>query len=198
MKQTLTNTFCLLIVNAALMLVLALFLSSCGPSNGRTSAQNEGEEYLSSLTKADTASLLLIADSCMTLLTNGEYEKALAGVGYVDGETIEAMTPEMIARTAMSFKNLGVHGFERSGIELVLPDQNTISYRLKIGGLSSVPEPVEGTFTSTVGEHGRTASGLSASSGTATSASSGTATPTTGFAFNAYRIDGKWYLTLKQ
>ena len=171
--QTLTKTLVTLTVTA----LLTLSFSSCGTRSGRTTAQNEGEEYLSSLTKADTVSLLLIADSCMTLLTNGEYEKALAGVGYVDGETIEAMTPEMIARTAMSFKNLGVHGFERSGIELVLPDQNTISYRLKIGGPSSVPDPAEGT---------------------ATSASSGTATPTTGFAFNAYRIDGKWYLTLKQ
>ena len=114
---------------------------------------------------------------CYSLLVNEEFEKKLAGVGYADGETIEAMTPEMIARTAMSFKNLGVHGFERSGIELVLPDQNTISYRLKIGGPSSVPKPAEGT---------------------ATSASSGTATPTTGFAFNAYRIDGHWYLSLKQ
>ena len=165
MTQTLIKTLVTLTVTA----LLTLSFSSCGTRSGRTTSQNEGEEYLSSLTKADTVSLLLIADSCMTLLTNGEYEKALAGVGYVDGETIEAMTPEMIARTAMSFKNLGVHGFERSGIELVLPDQNTISYRLKIGGPSSVPEPAEGT-----------------------------ATPTTGFAFNAYRIDGHWYLSLKQ
>ena len=169
--QTLTKTLTVLTVAA----FFALPLSSCGTRSGRTTAQNEGEEYLSSLTKADTASLLSIADSCMTLLANGEYEKALGGVGYVDGETIEVMTPEMIARTAMSFKNLGVHGFERSSIELVLPDQNTVSYRLKIGGPS-------------------------ASSGTAISTNSGTATitPTTGFAFNAYRIDGHWYLTLKQ
>ena len=159
--QTLTKTLTVLTVTT----LFALPLLSCGTHCGRITAQNEGEEYLSSLTKADTVSLLLIADSCMTLLTNGEYEKALAGVGYVDGETIEAMTPEMIARTAMSFKNLGVHGFERSGIELVLPDQNKVGYRLKLGGPS---------------------------------ASSGTATPTTGFAFNAYRIDGHWYLTLKQ
>ena len=192
--QTLTKTLTVLTVTA----LFALPLLSCGTRSGRITAQNEGEEYLSSLTKADTVSLLLIADSCMTLLTNGEYEKALAGVGYVDGETIEAMTPEMIARTAMSFKNLGVHGFERSGIELVLPDQNTISYRLKIGGPSSVPEPAEGTATSTVGEHGRTTSCPSTSSGTATSTSSGAITPTTGFAFNAYRINGHWYLTLKQ
>ena len=159
--QTLTKTLTVLTVTT----LFALPLLSCGTHCGRITAQNEGEVYLSSLTKADTASLLSIADSCMTLLTNGEYEKALGGVGYVDGETIEAMTPEMIARTAMSFKNLGVHGFERSSIELVLPDQNTISYRLKIGGPS---------------------------------ASSGTATPTTGLAFNAYRIDGHWYLSLKQ
>ena len=159
--QTLTKTLAVLTVTA----LLTLSLSSCGTRSGRATAQNEGEEYLSSLTKADTVSLLLIADSCMTLLTNGEYEKALSGVGYVVGETIEVMTPEMIARTAMSFKNLGVHDFERSGFEITNPELNTVSYRLMIGG---------------------------------SSASSGTATPTTGFAFNAYRIDGHWYLTLKQ
>ena len=166
MKQTLTKV--LMALAAASFLALAL--SSCCSRGGRTTAQSEGEDYLSSLTKADTVSLLSMADSCMTLLVSGEYEKALAGVGYVDGETIEAMTPEMIARTAMSFKSLGVHGFERSGFELSLSDKNTVSYRLKIGS-SSVPEPVEGTAT---------------------------VTPTTGFAFNAYRIDGQWYLTLKQ
>ena len=149
----------------AVTTLAALALSSCGARGGRTTAQDEGKEYLSSLTKADTTSLLSMADSCMTLLVNGEYEKALAGVGYVDGDMIEAMAPEMIARTAMSFKSLGVHGFERSGFELNLSDKNTLSYRLKIGP--------------------------SASSGTAV-------TPTTGFAFNAYRIDGRWYLTLKQ
>ena len=159
--QTLTKALVVLTVTA----LFALSLLSCGTRSGRATAQDEGEEYLSSLTKADTASLLSIADSCMTLLTNGEYEKAFGGVGYVDGETIEAMTPEMIARTAMSFKNLGVHGFERSGFELTNPELNTVSYRLKIGGPS---------------------------------ASSGTVTPTTGFAFNAYRIDGHWYLSLKQ
>ena len=166
MKQTLTKALMALAVAA----FVAFALSSCGSRGGRTTAQSEGEEYLSSLTKADTASLLSIADSCMTLLVTGEYEKALAGVGYVDGETIEAMTPEMIARTVMSFKSLGVYGFERSGYELVLSDRNTVSYRLKIGGPSSVP---------------------STSSGTAV-------VPTTGFAFNAYRIGGQWYLTLKQ
>ena len=163
MKQTLIKTLIALAVTA----LVTLALSSCGSRGGRTTAQSEGEEYLSSLTKADTTSLLAIADSCMTLLVSGEYEKALAGVGYVDGETIEAMTPEMIARTAMSFKSLGVHGFERSGFELSLSDKNTVSYRLKIGGHS-------------------------AGSGTAA------ITPTTGFAFNAYRIDGQWYITLKQ
>lgn len=167
MKQTLTKILGALVATA----FLAFALSSCGSRGGRAAVQDEGEEYLSSLTKADTASLLSIADSCMALLVSGEYEKALAGVGYVDGETIEAMTPEMIARTAMSFKSLGVHGFERSGFDLSLSDKNTVSYRLKIGGPSSVPEPVEGTAT---------------------------VTPTTGFAFNAYRIDGQWYLTLKQ
>ena len=163
MKQTLTKTLAAL---AAIALV-AFALSSCGSRGGKTTAQDEGEEYLMSLTKADTVSLLSMADSCMTLLVSGEYEKALAGVGYVDGETIEAMTPEMIARTAMSFKNLGVHGFERSGFELSLSDKNTVSYRLKIGG------PSAGSGTDAI-------------------------TPTTGFAFNAYRIDGQWYLTLKQ
>lgn len=163
MKQILTKTLAALTA----ITLIALALSSCCTRGGRTAVQNEGEEYLSSLTKADTASLLSIADSCMTLLANGEYEKALSGVGYVDGETIEAMTPEMIARTAMSFKSLGVYGFERSGYELVLSDRNTVSYRLKIGG------PSTGSGTAAI-------------------------TPTTGFAFNAYRIGGQWYLTLKQ
>lgn len=168
MEMTLTKILGALAATA----LMALALSSCGARGGRTTAQDEGEEYLSSLTKADTTSLLSIADSCMTLLANGEYEKALAGVGYVDGETIEAMTPEMIARTAMSFKSLGVHGFERSGYELSLSDRNTVNYRLKIGG------PLAG--------------GPSTGSGTTA------IVPTTGFAFNAYRIDGRWYLTLKQ
>ena len=182
MKQTLTKTL-MAVVAVSFM---ALALSSCGARGGRTTAQDEGEEYLSSLTKADTVALLSMADSCMTLLANGEYEKALAGVGYVDGETLEVMPPEMIARTAMSFKSLGVHGYERSGYELSLSDKNTVSYRLKIG-----PSTSSGTATSTVGEPGRTTGGPSAGSGTAI-------VPTTGFAFNAYRIDGKWYLTLKQ
>lgn len=163
MNQTQTKTFATL---AAASLV-ALALSSCGSRGGKAAVRDEGEEYLSSLTKADTTSLLAIADSCMTLLASGEYEKALAGVGYVDGDMIEAMTPEMIARTAMSFKSLGVHGFERSGFELSLSDRNTVSYRLKIGS------PSKGSGTAAV-------------------------VPTTGFAFNAYRIDGQWYLTLKQ
>ena len=167
MRQALTKILSALTATA----LVALALSSCGSRGGRSAVQDEGEEYLSSLTKADTASLLSIADSCMTLLVSGEYEKALSGVGYVDGEMIEAMTPEMIARTAMSFKSLGVHGFERSGFELSLSDRNTVSYRLKIGG------PLAGPSTG---------------SGTAT------VTPTTGFAFNAYRIGGQWYLTLKQ
>ncbi len=160
MKQTLTKTLIALTFGALILLAL----SSCGTRDGRTAVQDEGEDYLSSLTKADTAALLMMADSCMTLLTNGEYEKALAGVGYVDGETLEAMTPEMIARTAKSFKDLGVHGFERSGFELNLSDMNTVSYRLRIGSASADPSTA----------------------------------PTTGFAFNAYRIDGRWYLTLKQ
>ena len=121
--------------------------------------------YLSSLTAADTAALIAKADSCIALMVAGQMDEALANVGYVEDATLKHLTPEMVARTSVTFKNLGVHGSERSSFELTNSELNTISYRLKIGGPS---------------------------------ASSGTATPTTGFAFNAYRIDGHWYLSLKQ
>lgn len=162
MRQTLIKALAAFVTVAS----VAFAMLSCGGRGGRAATQDEGEAYLSSLTKADTASLLSIADSCMTLMANGEYEKALAGVGYVDGETLDVMTPEMVARTAATFKSLGVYGFERSGFELSSAEDNIVRYRLKIAGPS-------------------------ADSGAAIA-------PTTGFAFNAYRIDGNWYLSLKQ
>lgn len=96
MRQTLIKALAAFVTIAS----VAFAMLSCGGRGGRAATQDEGEAYLSSLTKADTASLLSIADSCMTLMANGEYEKALAGVGYVDGETLDVMTPEMVARTA--------------------------------------------------------------------------------------------------
>ena len=162
---------------AAWTFLAVALATSCQSRKSSKQAMSDEEAYLSSLTAADTAALIAKADSCIALMVAGQMDVALANVGYVEDATLKHLTPEMIARTAATFKSLGVHGFERSAFELINSELNTITYRLKIGTPSSVPEPVEGT---------------------ATSASSGTAIPTTGFAFNAYRIDGHWYLTLKQ
>jgi len=179
-----------IIMIAAWTFLAVALATSCQSRQSRKQSMSEEDAYLSSLTAADTAALIAKADSCIALMVAGQMDEALANVGYVEDATLKHLTPEMVARTAATFKSLGVHGFERSGFELTNSELNTISYRLKIGGPSSVPEPVEGTATPTVGEPSRTTDGPSTSSGIAT--------PTTGFAFNAYRIDGHWYLTLKQ
>ena len=160
---------------AAWTFLAVVLATSCQSRKSSKRSMSDEEAYLSSLTAADTAALIDKADSCIALMVAGQMDEALANVGYVEDATLKHLTPEMVARTAVTFKSLGVHGFERSGFELTNSELNTISYRLKIGGPS-------------------------ASSGTAISTNSGTATitPTTGFAFNAYRIDGHWYLTLKQ
>ena len=150
---------------AAWTFLAVVLATSCQSRKSSRQAMSDEEAYLSSLTAADTAALIAKADSCIALMVAGQMDEALANVGYVEDATLKHLTPEMVARTSVTFKNLGVHGSERSSFELTNSELNTISYRLKIGGPS---------------------------------ASSGTATPTTGFAFNAYRIDGKWYLTLKQ
>ena len=160
---------------AAWTILAVVLATSCQSRKSSKQSMSDEEAYLSSLTAVDTAALIAKADSCIALMVAGQMDEALANVGYVEDATLKHLTPEMVARTAVTFKSLGVHGFERSGFELTNSELNTISYRLKIGGPS-------------------------ASSGTAISTNSGTATitPTTGFAFNAYRIDGHWYLTLKQ
>lgn len=146
---------------------LAVVLVSCQSRKSQCRAISDEDAYLQSLTAADTAALIAKADSCIALMVAGQMDEALANVGYVEDATLKHLTPEMVARTAVTFKSLGVCGFERSGIELSNNEMNTVSYRLKIGG------PSKGSGTAAV-------------------------VPTTGFAFNAYRIDGQWYLTLKQ
>lgn len=146
---------------------LAVLLASCQSRKSQSREISDEEAYLQSLTASDTIALIAKADSCITLMVAGLMDEALTNVGYVEDATLKHLTPEMVARTAVTFKSLGVHGFERSGIELVNSEMNTVSYRLKIDG------PSAGSGTTAI-------------------------TPTTGFAFNAYRIDGQWYLSLKQ
>lgn len=151
---------------AALSSLAVVMTVSCQSSKSSRRTMTDEEAYLSSLTAVDTAALIAKADSCITLMVAGQMDEALADVGYVDDVILKHLTPEMVARTAATFKSLGVCGFERSGFELSSAEDNIVRYRLKIGGPS-------------------------ADSGAAIA-------PTTGFAFNAYRIDGNWYLSLKQ
>lgn len=175
------------IVRTSLAAVLAILAvaaaSSCRSGKAPDGSFRSGEAYLSSLTAADTAALLAKADSCIALMVAGRMDEALANVGYVEDATLKHLAPEMAARTSATFKTLGVRSFERAGIDLVSSDENTVKYRLLIGPAASAdsgPGPVVST----------------ASTSTVTAASA--AAPSVSFAFNAYRIDGRWYLSLKQ
>lgn len=170
-------------VSAALVLAMCAALS-CRTRSGGHPAFLEGEAYTSSLTAADTLSLTSMADNCMSLLVAGEYGRALACVGYAEDGVLQGLTPEMVSGVASSFGSLGVRSFERSGLELVSSQENTVRYRLLIGG----PAP------SSASADPRNA----APSADGSSSVSALPEPSTVFAFNAYRIDGRWYLSLKR
>ncbi len=164
----------------------------------------EGEAYTSSLTSADTLSLTSLADSCMSLLVDGEYAKALAGVGYAEDGVLQSLTPEMVSSTASSFRSLGVISFERVGLDLVSTQENTVRYRLRLAAQAQTAGSVKPSIpaASPTGSLAGQQTGASPADGSPSSAASAGASslsaPTTVFAFNAYRIDGRWYLSLKQ